>query len=80
MTFMALLEELRKAVSRDSRVHAVIANDAKIHLKTFSAFMNKRRGLSIKTIEKLAKTLKYEVQLVRMDPHPTKHRKRGGST
>ncbi|MGC4033649.1 MAG: helix-turn-helix transcriptional regulator [Tepidisphaeraceae bacterium] len=66
MDFMALLAELRKAVTADERTHSAIASEAGIHVKTFSAFMNGRRGLSIETIEQLAKALRYEIKLVRI--------------
>lgn len=66
MDFMALLAELRNAVSKDSRTHAAIAADAGIHPKTFSAFMHGRRGLSVETVEQLAKALRFEIKLVRL--------------
>lgn len=65
MDFMAILDELREAVGKDGRTHAAIAHDAGIHPKTFSAFMHGRRGLSIETIEQLAKALRFTVKLVR---------------
>ena len=65
MNFMALLADLRTAVTKDGRTHAAIAADAGIHTKTFSAFMNGRRGLSIETVEQLARALKLELRLVR---------------
>lgn len=65
MDFMALMDELRKAVERDGRTHAAIAGGAGIHVKTFSAFMHGRRGLSHETVERLTKTLGVTVKLVR---------------
>lgn len=68
MDLMALLNELRDAVAKDGRTHAVIAEKAGIHPKTFSAFMNGRRGLSIDTVEQLAKALGFTLKLVRSRP------------
>lgn len=65
MDFMALLDELRDAVAKDGRTHAAIAKEAGIHPKTFSAFIHGRRGLSIETIESLAKALRLTVKLVK---------------
>ncbi len=65
MDFMAILSELREAVTKDGRTHAAIADAAHIHPKTFSAFMHGRRGLSIETIEQLAKALRFTIKLVR---------------
>lgn len=66
---MALLDELRDAVAKDARTHArthaAIAKEAGIHPKTFSAFIHGRRGLSIETIERLAKSLRLTVKLVK---------------
>lgn len=66
MDFMALLSELRKAVENDGRTHAAIADAAKIHRTTFSAFMNRRRGLTVETVEQLAKALRLELRLIRV--------------
>lgn len=66
MDFMALLEEIRDAVSKDERTRLAIANEAGIHPATFSAFMHRKRGLSIETIEQLAKALHYEIRLIRV--------------
>lgn len=66
MDFMALLEELREAVEKDKRTHSAIAGEAGIHPKTFSAFMHGRRGLSIETIEQLARALRLTVKLVKL--------------
>jgi plasmid maintenance system antidote protein VapI len=66
MIFVALLNELRDAVAKDGRSHAAIAEAAGIHPKTFSAFIHGRRGLSIETIEQLAKALNFTIRLVRV--------------
>jgi plasmid maintenance system antidote protein VapI len=66
MDFMALLSELRDAIKRDERPHAAIAREAGIHPKTFSAFVNGHRGLSVETTESLAKSLGFEIKLVRL--------------
>jgi plasmid maintenance system antidote protein VapI len=66
MNFMAILNELREAVEKDKRTHSDIAREAGIHPKTFSAFMHGRRGLSIETIEQLAKALHFSIRLVRL--------------
>ncbi len=66
MDFMAILAELREAVSRDDRTRLAIASEAGIHPATFSAFMHGKRGLSIETVEQLAKALRYEIKLVRV--------------
>ena len=66
MDFMALLKELRDAVEKDRRPHAEIARQADIHPKTFSAFMHARRGLSVETVEQLAKALHFSIRLVRL--------------
>lgn len=63
---MALLQELREAVQKDGRTHTAIAAAAGIHPATFSAFMHERRGLSIETIEQLAKALHFSIRLVRL--------------
>lgn len=63
---MALLQELREAVEKDGRTHSAIAEEAGIHPVTFSAFMHARRGLSIETIEQLAKALHFSIRLVRL--------------
>lgn len=65
MIFMAILDDLRKAVGKDIRSHAAIAKEAGIHPKTFSAFIHGRRGLSIETIEQLAKALHFTLKLVK---------------
>jgi plasmid maintenance system antidote protein VapI len=65
MNFMAILNDLREAVAKDGRTHAAIATEAGIHPKTFSAFIHGRRGLSIETIEQLARALHCEIKLVR---------------
>jgi plasmid maintenance system antidote protein VapI len=65
MDFMAILNELREAVSKDSRTHSAIAIAAGIHPKTFSAFINGHRGLSVETTEQLAKALGFTLKLVR---------------
>jgi plasmid maintenance system antidote protein VapI len=65
MTFMALMEDLRDAVTRDGRTHHAIAQAAKIHRTTFSAFMHGRRGLSVETVEALAKALHFEIKLIK---------------
>lgn len=65
MDFMALLAELREAVRKDGRTHLAIAEAAGIHRTTFSAFMHERRGLSVETVEDLARALHYELRLVR---------------
>lgn len=65
MYFMALLDDLREAVKKDSRTQAAIAAAAGIHPKTFSAFMHSRRGLSIETIEALATALGLAVKLAK---------------
>jgi plasmid maintenance system antidote protein VapI len=64
MAFMAVLDDLRTAVAKDGRTHTAIATAAGIHVKTFSAFINRRRGLSIETAESLAKALGFTVKLV----------------
>ena len=66
MDFMAILNELREAVGKDSRPHAAIAESAGIHPKTFSAFMHGRRGLSVETTEKLAEALHFEIRLIKV--------------
>lgn len=66
MDFMALLAELRAAVEKDGRTRVAIAQAAGIHETTFSAFMSGKRGLSIETIENLAKALKFEIRLIRL--------------
>jgi plasmid maintenance system antidote protein VapI len=66
MDFMALLEELRQAVAKDKRTQFAIATEAGIHPATFSAFMHGKRGLSIDTIEQLAKALGFAIKLVRL--------------
>lgn len=66
MCFMALLPQLRDAVRSDPRSHAEICREAGIHPKTFSAFMNERRGLSVETIEQLARALGFMLKLVRL--------------
>lgn len=66
MDFMALLAELREAVLKDERTRLAIANDAGIHPATFSAFMHGKRGLSIETVEQLARALNFEIKLVRL--------------
>lgn len=63
---MALLQELRAAVERDERTYTAIAEEAGIHPATFSAFMHGKRGLSIETVEALAKALHFEIKLVRL--------------
>jgi plasmid maintenance system antidote protein VapI len=65
MIFMAILAELREAVAKDGRTHLAIANAAGIHPVTFSAFIHGKRGLSIDTIERLAKSLGLTVKLVK---------------
>jgi transcriptional regulator with XRE-family HTH domain len=65
MYLMAILTELRDAVSNDKRTRIAIANEAGIHPATFSAFMHGKRGLSIETVEQLAKALHYDIRLVR---------------
>lgn len=65
MKFMATLDDLRTTVLNDERSHATIAREAGIHPKAFSAFMNRRRGLSIETIERLTAALGLTVKLVR---------------
>jgi plasmid maintenance system antidote protein VapI len=57
---------LREAVQKDGRTHSAIAESAGIHPATFSAFMHGRRGLSIETIEQLAKALHFSIRLVRL--------------
>lgn len=66
MDFMAIQSELRKAVREDGRTLGAIAEAAGIHRTTFSAFMHERRGLSVETVEDLAKALKFEIKLVRI--------------
>lgn len=66
---MALIAELRSAVEKDGRTHAAISAAAGIHPKTFSAFINGRRGLSVETTEALAKALNYEIKLTRLKDH-----------
>lgn len=66
MDFMALLQELREAVQKDGRTHTAIAEEAGIHPATFSAFMHGRRGLSIETVEQLARALRFAIRLVRI--------------
>lgn len=66
MDYMTILSELRTAVEKDGRTHAAIADAARIHPKTFSAFVNGRRGLSIETVEQLAKALHFEIRLVKV--------------
>lgn len=63
---MALLAELREAVQKDGRTQQAIAEAAGIHRTTFSAFMHGRRGLSVETVEDLAKALRFEIKLVRL--------------
>ena len=65
MTLMAILDELRQAVLKDERSQMAIAREAGIHRTTFSAFMHGRRGLSIETIEQLAKTLRLTLKLAK---------------
>lgn len=65
MLSMPVLDDLREAVTKDGRTHAAIAEAAGIHPKTFSAFMNERRGLSIETIESLAKALRLKIVIKR---------------
>lgn len=65
MDFMALLAELREAVHKDGRTQQAIAEAAGIHRTTFSAFMHARRGLSVETVEDLAKALRYEIRLIK---------------
>lgn len=62
---MAILADLREAVEKDGRTHTAIASEAGIHPATFSAFMHGRRGLSIETIEQLARAMGYTVKLSR---------------
>jgi antitoxin component HigA of HigAB toxin-antitoxin module len=66
MDFMAILNQLREAVERDKRPHSQIAAEAGSHPKTFSAFMHGRRGLSVETVEQLAKALHFSIRLVRL--------------
>jgi transcriptional regulator with XRE-family HTH domain len=66
MDFMALLAELREAVLKDERTRLAIAGEAGIHPATFSAFMHGKRGLSIETVEQLARALNFEIKLVRL--------------
>ncbi len=66
MDFMVLLNELREAVLKDDRTRLAIADEAGIHPATFSAFMRGKRGLSVETIEQLAKALHYEIRLVKL--------------
>ena len=66
MDFMALLQELRDAVEKDKRTYVAIAEAAGIHPATFSAFMHGKRGLSIETVEQLAKALHFEIRLVKV--------------
>jgi plasmid maintenance system antidote protein VapI len=66
MDFMAILNELREAVAKDGRTHAAIAEAAGIHPKTFSAFINGRRGLSVETTESLARALHFSIKLVHL--------------
>jgi plasmid maintenance system antidote protein VapI len=66
MDFMAIQDELRKAVREDGRTMLAVAEAAGIHRTTFSAFMNQRRGLSVETIEDLARALKFEIKLVKV--------------
>lgn len=61
---MALLAELRRAVTLDERTHAAIAAEAGINPKGFSAFMNGRRGLAVETVEELARALRLDLKLV----------------
>jgi len=70
MDFMAVLQELREHVGQDPRSHAAIARAAGIHPKTFSAFMNQRRGLSVDTTEKLAEALGLAITLTRSGSTP----------
>jgi transcriptional regulator with XRE-family HTH domain len=72
MDFMALLAELREAVRKDGRTQLAIAEAAGIHRTTFSAFMHGRRGLSIETVEDLARALRLEIRLTRTDAKPRK--------
>jgi transcriptional regulator with XRE-family HTH domain len=65
MDFMAILNDLREAVGKDDRPHVEIAREAGIHPATFSAFMHGKRGLSIETIEQLARALHLEIRLVK---------------
>ena len=65
MHFMAILNELREAVLKDDRSQTAIAREAGIHRTTFSAFMHGRRGLSIETVEQLAKTLGFTLKLAK---------------
>ena len=66
MDFMAIQDELREAVKKDGRTLGAIAEAAGIHRTTFSAFMHERRGLSVETVEQLAKALHFEIKLVKM--------------
>jgi hypothetical protein len=65
MNFMSIFSDLRTAVTKDGRTHTAIALEAGIHVKTFSAFMNGRRGLSVETTEDLANALHFEIKLTR---------------
>jgi plasmid maintenance system antidote protein VapI len=62
---MQILDELRRAVKADPRSLGAIALKAGIHRKTFSAFMNGRRGLSVETVEELAKALRLTIKFHR---------------
>ena len=66
MDFMALLNELRESVRKDGRTSLAIATEAGIHPATFSAFMHGKRGLSIETVEQLAKALHFEIRLIKV--------------
>ncbi len=63
MDFMAITEQLKQAVLKDGRPQSAIAKAAQIHPKTFSAFMNGRRGLSIESIQNLVNALGMELRL-----------------
>lgn len=65
MDFMAILNELREAVEKDGRTRIAIATAAGIHETTFSAFMARKRGLSVETTESLAKALGFTLKLVK---------------
>lgn len=66
MDFMAIMSELREAVQKDGRTQLAIAEAAGIHRTTFSAFMHERRGLSVESVEQLAKALHFEIRLVKV--------------
>ena len=50
----------------DERTYVAIAEAAGIHPATFSAFMHGKRGLSIETVEQLAKALHFEIRLIKV--------------